>query len=210
MSQHSQDFYQFQFDASLSRVLQLVEVDGRKTKIEKITGNTFDIDTNASGAVTQVVRTEVSRQGTTEVSIYSDANGDQRFDKTFEIEVAGASARQLEQHRFTFDNAGNVTAEMERKGNGTWKTERIDANEHFSQVQLDGVNYLLTSSPGQTPGIPSARRRSPAARMFLAALMSRSCAVPHSLQTHSLIPRPALPFGLLAGMLPQHEQVWVV
>ena len=143
MSQHSQDFYQFQFDASLSRVLQLVEVDGRKTKIEKTTGNTFDIDTNASGAVTQVVRTEVSRQGTTEVSIYSDANGDQRFDKTFEIEVAGASARQLEQHRFTFDNAGNVTAEMERKGNGTWKTERIDANEHFSQVQLDGVNYLV-------------------------------------------------------------------
>lgn len=143
MSQHSQDFYQFQFDASLSRVLQLVEVDGRKTKIEKITGNTFDIDTNASGAVTQVVRTEVSRQGTTEVSIYSDANGDQRFDKTFEIEVAGASARQLEQHRFTFDNAGNVTAEMERKGNGAWKTERIDANEHFSQIQLDGVNYLV-------------------------------------------------------------------
>ena len=81
-----------------------VEVDGRKTKIEKITGNTFDIDTNASGAVTQVVRTEVSRQGTTEVSIYSDANSDQRFDKTFEIEVAGANAHQLEQHRFTFDS----------------------------------------------------------------------------------------------------------
>ena len=136
MSQHSQDFYQFQFDASLSRVLQLVEVDGRKSKIEKITGNTFDIDTNASGAVTQVVRTEVSRQGTTEVSIYSDANGDQRFDKTFEIEVAGASARQLEQHRFTFDNAGNVTAEMGRKGNGAWKTERTDANEHRATTLL--------------------------------------------------------------------------
>ena len=28
--------------------------------------------------------------------------------------------------------------------------------------------------------------------------------------THSLIPSPALPFGLLAGMAPQHEQVWVV
>ena len=85
MSQHSQDFYQFQFDASLSRVLQLVEVDGRKTKIEKITGNTFDIDTNASGAVTQVVRTELSHQATTEVSIYSAAHSHQRFDTTFAL-----------------------------------------------------------------------------------------------------------------------------
>ena len=143
MSYHSQDFYQFQFDAGLSRVLKMFEVDGRKTKAEKITGNTFEIDTNASGAVTQVVRTELSRKGETEVSIYSDANGDQRFEKTFEIEVAGASTRFLEQHRFTFDSAGNVTAEMERKGNGAWKSERIDANEHFQLLSLNGVNYLV-------------------------------------------------------------------
>lgn len=143
MSYHSQDFYQFQFDAGLSRVLQMFEVDGRKTKAEKITGNTFEVGTNASGAVTQVVRTELSRKGETEVSIYSDANGDRHFEKTFEIEVAGASTRFLEQHRFTFDSAGNVTAEMERKGNGAWKSERIDANEHFQFLSLNGVNYLV-------------------------------------------------------------------
>lgn len=30
------------------------------------------------------------------------------------------------------------------------------------------------------------------------------------LQIHSLIPSPALPFGLLSEIDPQHEQVWVV
>ena len=45
--------------------------------------------------------------------------------------------------------------------------------------------------------------------MFLAALMSRWCSSLHSEQTHSLIPRPVLPFGLLSGITPQLEQVWV-
>ena len=46
--------------------------------------------------------------------------------------------------------------------------------------------------------------------MFRAALTSLSCSVPHSAQIHSLIPSPALPFGLLTEILPQHEQAWVV
>ncbi len=45
--------------------------------------------------------------------------------------------------------------------------------------------------------------------MFRAAFVSRSCTDPHEQHVHSLIPRPALPFGLLAGMIPQHEHVWV-
>ena len=50
--------------------------------------------------------------------------------------------------------------------------------------------------------------------MFSAALMSRSlsdhlCSDPHALQRHCLIPRPAPSFGLLMGITPQHEQVWV-
>ncbi len=39
--------------------------------------------------------------------------------------------------------------------------------------------------------------------MLLSALTSRSCAAPQWQQFHPLIPRPALPFGLLAGMIPQ-------
>jgi len=45
--------------------------------------------------------------------------------------------------------------------------------------------------------------------MFLAALMSRSWVLPHATQVHSLIRKPALPFGLLSEILPQHEQTWV-
>jgi hypothetical protein len=33
---------------------------------------------------------------------------------------------------------------------------------------------------------------------------------PQFKQVHSLIRKPALPFGLLGELLPQHEQVWVV
>lgn len=66
---------------------------------------------------------------------------DQRSEKAFEIELA--SAGQLKQYRYTFDSLGNVTAEQERKGNGYWKSERIDADEHFSTVQLQGVSYLV-------------------------------------------------------------------
>lgn len=46
--------------------------------------------------------------------------------------------------------------------------------------------------------------------MFFAALTSLSCIVPHSAQDHSLIRKPALPFGLLPEISPQHEQVWEV
>ena len=47
--------------------------------------------------------------------------------------------------------------------------------------------------------------------MFFAAFVSRHvCVAPQSLQVHALIRKSALPFGLLIGIFPQHEQVWVV
>lgn len=145
----SQDFYQFRFDANLSQVLQMWEVDGRQTKAEKISGSTFDMEVSAGGTVVEVVRTEVSRKGeTTEVSIYRDVDGDQRFDKSLEIEVASANTGKLEQHRYTFDSLGNVMSDQERKGNGTWKNERIDADEHFSTAELNGVTYLIQTESG--------------------------------------------------------------
>src|ERR1700730_3001333 len=52
---------------------------------------------------------------------------------------------------------------------------------------------VLTSSHAlKGARIPSARRRRPAARMFFAALTSRSWTVPQSPQVHALIPRPAM------------------
>ena len=70
--------------------------------------------------------------------------------------------------------------------------------------RLRGIEY-----DGQDRSI-DVRRSSPTARMFLAALISLSCHVPHSAQVHPLIRKPALPFGLLSLILRQHEQVWVV
>src|SRR3546814_9139078 len=46
--------------------------------------------------------------------------------------------------------------------------------------------------------------------MLRAALTSRSWTAPQSLHSHSLIPRPAIPFGLEGGRVPHSEQVWVL
>lgn len=46
--------------------------------------------------------------------------------------------------------------------------------------------------------------------MFSAALISLSWIAPHSQHTHSLIERPFTPFGALAGIARQREQVLVV
>src|SRR5690606_20688810 len=45
--------------------------------------------------------------------------------------------------------------------------------------------------------------------MFLAAFSSLLLELPHS-HSHTLIRKSALPFGLLAVISPQHEQIWVV
>jgi len=67
---------------------------------------------------------------------------------------------------------------------------------------------LLTSSRAlKRAGIPSARRRRPAARMIFAAFTLRSFTVSHLPQVHSLIPRPAIPLGPLRES--HAEQVWV-
>src|SRR3546814_11033871 len=46
--------------------------------------------------------------------------------------------------------------------------------------------------------------------MLRAALTSRSWTAPQSLHSHSLIPRPAIPFGLEGGRVLHSEQVWVL
>jgi hypothetical protein len=45
--------------------------------------------------------------------------------------------------------------------------------------------------------------------MFRAALVLRSCTDPHALHVHSLIRKPAIPFGRESGKERQSEQVWV-
>src|SRR3546814_20932264 len=46
--------------------------------------------------------------------------------------------------------------------------------------------------------------------MLRAALTSRSWTAPQWLHSHSLIPRPAIPFGLEGCRVPHSDQVWVI
>ncbi len=46
--------------------------------------------------------------------------------------------------------------------------------------------------------------------MFTAEFTSLSWLTPQNEQSHSLIPSPAIPFGLSGGRRPHEEQVWVV
>src|SRR6202140_1472238 len=83
------------------------------------------------------------------------------------------------------------------------------ASTGLGRVNSSASYYrTLTSSRAlKGAGIPSARRRRPAARMFFAVLTLRSCTVPQSPQIHALIPRPAIPLGPLRA---EHtEQSWV-
>ncbi len=69
---------------------------------------------------------------------------------------------------------------------------RVRHGEHQGKRQQE-----LTSSPPSRPGIPFLGVVRPLrnARMFRAALTSRSCATPPPVQTHVLTPRPRSPRG---------------
>lgn len=141
----SNEYYTFTF--ANGTVTGMTEIDGRKSKAQFIGNSDFDVITNAAGAVTAVTRTELSRKGYAETTVYSDADGDGRFTEALELEVATATARNLEKMRFTFDANGEVVGAQEQKigRNGTvvWKNERIDANEDYSTVTIDGDTYLV-------------------------------------------------------------------
>lgn len=141
------EFHTFQFDDA-GAVVAMFEVEGRKTRREKIAGSTFETTTDVNdlglSAVVEVTQTRVSR-GITETTVYQDQDGDTRFDEVFEIEVTGstASPRSLELQKFGFDLDGNVTEVLEFS-RGRWKMDRIDADEDYQLVTLDdGTEYVL-------------------------------------------------------------------
>ena len=102
----SNEYYTFTF--ANGTVTVMTEIDGRKSKAQFIGNSDFDVITNAAGAVTAVTRTELSRKGYAETTVYSDADGDSRFHESLELEVATSAARNLDKMRFTFDANGDV------------------------------------------------------------------------------------------------------
>lgn len=138
-------FSSFQFNAAQTDVISLTEVDGRKfkSKTENISNSSFALKTDA-GAVVEVTRTELSRSGFLETTVYSDADKNGQFTESFELEVATASVapRHLEQYQFDLGVNGTVSAQYELK-RGQWKLDRLDRDESLQQVSLDGKNYVL-------------------------------------------------------------------
>lgn len=141
------DQYKFQFDAANTSVLKMFEVERNKSKLQKTAGSTFEIETGTNDmgvtGVVSVTQTKMSK-GYAETSVFVDQDGNGIFEEAFEIEVATGlvPARKLEMHKFTLDVAGNVTADYELR-KGAWKLDRIDLDESYAQVSLDGVEYIV-------------------------------------------------------------------
>ena len=141
------DLYKFQFDANSTSVLKMFEVERYKTKLQKTFGSAFEVETGVNDlgdtAVVLVIQSKLSK-GLAKTSVFEDQDGDGLFQQSFEIEVAtsAAAARQLEKHKFSFDESGQVTADYEFS-KSRWKLERIDQDEAFSVVTLDGVDYVV-------------------------------------------------------------------
>lgn len=116
--------------------------------LQKTAGSTFEVETGTNDqnveAVVAVTQTKLSK-GYVETSIFSDQDGNGLFKEVFEIDVATSSIfnSNLEKHKFTFDESGNVTRDLELS-KGKWKVDRVDLDEDFAQVTLDGVNYVKT------------------------------------------------------------------
>ncbi|MDD2544828.1 MAG: hypothetical protein PHI55_00925 [Burkholderiaceae bacterium] len=139
----SNEFYTFQFNATQTGVTRLTEVEGRKSQTENIGNSRFDLKTDA-GAVVEVTRTELSRKGFLETTVYRDADKNGQFNESFAFEVATSQValRNLEQYQFDLGANGTVTAQYELQ-RGQWKLDRLDRDETLQQVSLNGKNYVL-------------------------------------------------------------------
>lgn len=145
----SNDLYKFVFSADATEVLRMYEIEGGRTKLEKTRGSSFEVETdfNQQGdTVVMSVTKSTLKKGILEAETYSDADGDGLFVKSFEIEVATSGARRdkLERHKFTFDTNGEVVQDLELK-KGRWKLDRIDDDEMFQTIDLDGTTYVVKS-----------------------------------------------------------------
>lgn len=105
------------------------------------------IDRNESWSVTAdgIVKTETDRDGT-EVTLYTDANGDGVFFEAYSVNRPVTSGVD-DLYRFTFDSAGTVTT-IQEWDDGRWETERPDRNETW-QLR-DGLVVKTEVEKGRT------------------------------------------------------------
>jgi len=161
---HTPSSYIFGFAAD-GQVNSMSKIDSRgRVKAERI-----DRDETFTVLDGYVIKEETERYGQVEWTIYADSDGNGRYAEVLEgtgdvdysslltgLDQLGTSLESLgitfevgrENHVFTFDGAGNVTAVGEVDRRGAVKSERIDANETYTQVG-DFVIQVETSRNGQ-------------------------------------------------------------
>lgn len=145
-----QDMFQFEFAVDADGVLsvaKMFEVENDGLEVKRINRSTFEIEQDELGNVTGVIQSKASR-GEIDYTSYSDDDGDGVFTLDWELEVA-TSARKAEKHKFEFDESGNVVKEMELKGK-KWKTDRIDEDESYQKIDIDGVSYVVKMETNKT------------------------------------------------------------
>lgn len=140
---YDNDQFRFTFVTNAAgdlNVLQMYEVEGARSRLQRISGSSFDVEQDLNGDAVAVTQTKTKR-GEVEVKNYSDIDGDGLFEQDYEIEVA-TSTRGLERHKFTFDANGTVTQDLEQRGR-YWRNDRISSDESYDTVEVDGVTYVV-------------------------------------------------------------------
>ncbi len=141
------DRYKFTFDENSTTVLKMYEVERNKSKLQKITGSTFELETGLNDlgleSVLSVSQTKL-KNGYAETSVFTDQDGDGIYTESLEIEVATSAikAKNLDKHKFEFNELGEVSLDL-KLSKGKWKVDRLDDDESLVKVSLNGVDYVL-------------------------------------------------------------------
>jgi len=139
----------YQFDIGLNGLVTAVyEVKNGRIEAERIDWNeTWSFDG------LDVTKTE-TKFGKVQTSVYTDVNQDGVFQKDFELEVlTGANQRTLETCKFSLADGSAATGDLVIEGDVItgamelgrrgWKVDRIDANETFQVVEVNGDSLVL-------------------------------------------------------------------
>jgi Ca2+-binding RTX toxin-like protein len=131
MSNHANKSYRFTFDAS-NAVTAVYEIKNGRTKRESI-----DADETWSFDGTLVTKTEID-DDETEITTYSDSDGDGTYTKVSEVKTTTGVTATTERYKFDATSDGTVTAAYELYGS-VWKTERISDSEVYARQGTDIV-----------------------------------------------------------------------
>ncbi len=135
MSNHANKSYRFTFDAS-NAVTAVYEIKNGRTKRESI-----DADETWSFDGTLVTKTEID-DDETEITTYSDSDGDGTYTKVSEVKTTTGVTATTERYKFDATSDGTVTAAYELYGS-VWRTDRISSNESYA---LQGTDIVKTET----------------------------------------------------------------